>query len=70
MEGADPNCVDIDGITVLCHAVMENKSDCIHSLINAGADVNKPSDTTLNTPLHEAVKLGPSGKKIVELLLK
>ena len=70
MEGADANCCDGEGISALHHAVMQNRISCVKTLLNSGSNINKQSGTTLNTPLHEAVKLGPAGKDFVELLLE
>ena len=52
-NGADPNCVDIDGCTVLHYAATAECETMITKLIEAGAnkeladiDGNKPSDYT------------------------
>merc|ERR1719427_1271504 len=49
---------------------MNERRNCLKTLINAGAEVNRRSGAQHNTPLHQAVKLGPDGKDIVKLLLQ
>ncbi|XP_035689674.1 double zinc ribbon and ankyrin repeat-containing protein 1-like isoform X2 [Branchiostoma floridae] len=68
-EGADPNLVDNDDRPVLTVAVMNNRHESIPVLVQAGAEVDKRSGPKNNTALHEAVNLGPSGKRAVQALL-
>ncbi|XP_078671575.1 double zinc ribbon and ankyrin repeat-containing protein 1-like isoform X5 [Branchiostoma floridae x Branchiostoma belcheri] len=68
-EGADPNLVDNDDRPVLMVAVMNNRHESIPVLVQAGAEVDKRSGPKNNTALHEAVNLGPSGKRAVQALL-
>ena len=49
-HGADPNGGGVDGRTALCHATCVGIHDAMEVLIEAGADVDKPSNTG-RTPL-------------------
>lgn len=69
-EGADPNCLDAERRSPLSIAIINRRRECLRPLISGGADVNKRSGPQLNTPLHQAVKLGPEGKDVVKLLLQ
>ncbi|XP_070543641.1 uncharacterized protein [Ptychodera flava] len=70
-EGANANCMSAEDVPVLTVAVMNNHTDCIQTLIDAGADVNaKANGRGGNTALHEAVLLGPDSQESIELLLE
>ncbi|XP_071810525.1 double zinc ribbon and ankyrin repeat-containing protein 1-like isoform X2 [Asterias amurensis] len=68
-EGASAMCESSDGIPVLTMAIMNRNWDCLESLVNNGADVNKKAGPRGNTALHEAVLLGSVGKPGVDELL-
>lgn len=69
-EGADPNCLDAERRSALLVAVTHDREQCVKVLLAGGADVNRRSGPHHNSPLHQAVKLGPEGKDIVKLLLE
>merc|ERR1712168_615095 len=48
---------------------MHDRETCVKALLAGGADVKRRSGPQHNSPLHQAVKLGPDGKDIVKLLL-
>lgn len=64
--GADINCKNSDGITVLC-LVAKCRLDLVKLLVERGADVNLAGDDKI-TPLHWAVEY--DNYEIVEYLLK
>ncbi|XP_067682776.1 double zinc ribbon and ankyrin repeat-containing protein 1-like isoform X1 [Haliotis asinina] len=70
-EGADPSCVNKNGLPALHVASKNRHLDCIPVLVDAGADVNRKGPSTIkgNTALHESVNLGPSGLKVIDTLL-
>ncbi|ELU16303.1 hypothetical protein CAPTEDRAFT_151808 [Capitella teleta] len=68
-EGADPSCVNRDGIPVLHLAVLNKHVDAIPVLVQEGADVNRKGPNRGNTALHEAVGLGTGGHEVVDVLL-
>ena len=41
LQGADPNCVNKEGMPVLHVAVKNNKQDAIPVLVQEGAEVNR-----------------------------
>ena len=69
-EGADPNCLDAERRSALLVAVMHDREACVKALLAGGADASRRSGPQHNSPLHQAVKLGPDGKEIVKLLLE
>ncbi|XP_055957137.1 double zinc ribbon and ankyrin repeat-containing protein 1 isoform X2 [Patella vulgata] len=71
-EGADVNCVNKNGVPVIYSAVRNKHLDCIPVLVDGGLDINKKGPSALkgNTALHEAVNLGPSGLKVIDVLLE
>lgn len=71
-SGAQINSKDAFGETALHHAVSENRTDCIISLLDSGADVNARVDNANEnidgyTPLHYASHYGDA--KTAKLLL-
>ncbi|XP_038074900.1 double zinc ribbon and ankyrin repeat-containing protein 1-like isoform X2 [Patiria miniata] len=68
-EGADATCETGEGIPVLTLAVMNKHWDCLETLVNNGAEINRKAGPKGNTALHEAVLLGNEGKQGVEELL-
>jgi len=52
------NLHDADGLTPMLYAVQRNKYDWAQILIDTGADVNLPAQTTHVTPLHVAAFKG------------
>lgn len=52
--GAEVNAVDLDGMTPLHLAVMSDRCDIAHILIDVGADIDATDDAE-DTPLHLAV---------------
>ncbi|KAK3092414.1 hypothetical protein FSP39_002533 [Pinctada imbricata] len=70
-EGANVECTNKDGLPCLYVAVKNKRVESIPVLVGSGADVNMkgPSSIKGNTPLHEAVGLGPSGLKVIDTLL-
>lgn len=70
-EGAEATCTNKDGLPCIYVAVKNKRIDCIPILVENGVDINQkgPSSMKGNTPLHEAVNLGPSGLKTIDALL-
>ena len=76
--GADIQAADKNGVTALHHAVRFRNPIAVKTLIQNGADVNRPCRKTGSTPLHRAVTStgapGTAGKlpeaiKIIRLLV-
>lgn len=68
-KGADPNCVDKDGVPVLFVAALNKHVDALPLLIQEGANVNQTGPNRGNTVLHEVVALGNSAAKVIDVLL-
>ncbi|KAF7939345.1 uncharacterized protein EAE97_007425 [Botrytis byssoidea] len=66
-NGADSNEVDNDGNSVLCHAVICGRTECVKVLIEHGAELEKMSGMYKQTALSFAAKKGNLEK--VKLLL-
>ena len=56
-RGADINTANVDGLTALHQACIDNNFDMVELLVTAGADVNK-DDNEGWTPLHATASLG------------
>jgi ankyrin repeat protein len=69
LQGANPNCVNKDGLPALFVAVTCGHADAVPILVQAGAEVNARGPSIGNTPLHEAVGLGPAGCDVIDALL-
>jgi len=61
--------LDAERRSALLVAVAHDRESCVKALLVGGADPNRRSGAQHNSPLHQAVKLGPDGKEIVKLLL-
>ncbi|OON18925.1 ankyrin repeat protein [Opisthorchis viverrini] len=70
LQGANPNCTDLDGRTPLMLAVHNRRVEAIPILIGAGAKPNSAGLSNGNTPLHEAVLAGFDGVQLVDALLR
>lgn len=69
LQGADPNCVNKDGVPVLHVAALSKHIDALPLLIQEGANVNQKGPNKGNTVLHEVVSMGPAGLKVIDVLL-
>lgn len=71
-EGANAECTNKDGLSCIYVAIKNKRAACIPVLVEAGVDINMkgPSSIKGNTPLHEAVGLGPSGSEVISVLLE
>jgi len=56
-RGADINTANVDGLTALHQACIDNNFDMVKLLVTAGADINK-DDNEGWTPLHATASLG------------
>ncbi|XP_075384093.1 double zinc ribbon and ankyrin repeat-containing protein 1 [Tenrec ecaudatus] len=68
-EGADPNCSDHEDRPLITVAVMNKHHEAIPVLVQRGAHVDQQSGLLKNTALHEAILLGPEGRKCIGALL-
>ena len=68
-QGADPTCINKDGLPVLHVAVMNGHADVIPVLVQEGADVNRKGPNRGNTALHDAISLGSAAGPVVDALL-
>ncbi|KAH8864617.1 Protein phosphatase 1 regulatory inhibitor subunit 16B [Schistosoma japonicum] len=66
-HGIDPNISNVDGLTALHQACIDNDSALCNLLLNYGANVNA-RDADLWTPLHAASTCGYL--QICQLLIK
>jgi hypothetical protein len=70
-EGANPNAVTREGLSML-HVAMKNRHfDCMPVLIEKKADLEKrlPPKSISNSILHEAVLLGPEADAVIKMLI-
>jgi len=68
-EGANPNAVTKDGLSVLHLAIRYKHFECIPILLESSADINFKIPPKGNTVLHEAVLLGSEASNIIKLLI-
>ncbi|XP_019864273.1 PREDICTED: double zinc ribbon and ankyrin repeat-containing protein 1-like isoform X1 [Amphimedon queenslandica] len=68
-KGANPNALDSCGLPVLSLAAAHGHLEAMNILLELGANINVQTKRTGNTPLHEAVYVGPSRKTIIQSLL-
>jgi len=55
-NGASPRAQDLDGMTALHYMAAGGKQEAVKVLLEKGADPNARATTTLDTPLHWAVR--------------
>ena len=68
-EGANPNAVTRDGISVLHSAIRNKHLECIPILLESDADIKFKVPPKGNTVLHEAVLLGSEADSIIKILI-
>lgn len=69
-QNADVNTINKEGVPVLSLTVRSGCLRCVEALVRAGALLGAQAKSTGNTPLHEAVVMGPQAKSCIGLLLR
>lgn len=68
-EGANPNAVTNDGLSILHTAIRNRHYECIPLLLESDADIKAKVPPKGNSVLHEAVLLGNEADSIIKLLI-
>lgn len=68
-EGANPNAITKDRLSVLHLAIRNRHFECIPILLESDADIKAKIPPKGNTVLHEAVMLGSDAESMIKLLV-
>lgn len=69
-EGANPNAVTKDGLSIIHLAIRNKHLDCLSVLLNTNVNLQAKAPPRGNTALHEAVLLGAECEKYLKILLE